>query len=343
MTCWGKSHQRLSRLESLNSRKSEESGAHRGSDRFFIYAKLGRFRLGNRYLFGSGLGNTLFPWARSEIASERYSLSILAPVWCRLTSGGGWITALKAFGSEKHTLRTYDGIFKEGTDLGSTGKNLLTLAYAAHLDENALPDFIETRKRYLRPVVFVFRDVRDRFASLADHQALIAARFSSALAERAKEPLASTRSPRFACHVRLGDFNPASELNPITGHNARLPIEWYVALIKKVSARWPNLPIDLFSDGTDAELSELLRLPTVCRAGYGNAATDLLAMSRASLLICSGSTYSAWAAFLGQMPTIWFPGKQHSQLGRVNLPSAVEMTGNEPIPESFRCAVKANM
>ena len=70
----------------------------------------------------------------------------------------------------------------------------------------------------------------------------------------------------------------ASELNPITGHNARLPMEWYVAQIKNVSAIWPNVPIELFSDGTDAELAELLRLPAVCRADYGNAAIDLLAM-----------------------------------------------------------------
>ena len=288
------------------------------------------------------MGNTLFAWARSEIAAERYSLPVLAPVWRRLTSGGGWITAFKAFGAGKHTLRTYNGLFEE-QGLSSTGKNLLTLAWAAHMDENALPRAMETAKRSLRPVVFVFSDVRDRFASLADYQPLIAARFNSALAPGAKERLPSRTAPRFACHVRLGDFNPASELNPITGHNARLPMEWYVTQIKNVSAIWPNVPIELFSDGTDAELAELLRLPVVCRVDYGNAVTDLLAMSRASLLICSGSTYSAWAAFLGQMPTIWFPEKQQSQLGSVKLPNAVEITGNESIPESFCRAVQGNL
>jgi hypothetical protein len=202
---------------------------------------------------------------------------------------------------------------------------------------------LETPKQCRRPVVFVFSDVRDRFASLADYQSLIAARFNAMLGPRTKERLPATTAPRFACHVRLGDFNPASELNPVTAPNARLPKEWYVAQIKKVSARWPNVPIDLFSDGTDAELGELLRLPSTHRADYGNAVTDLLAMSRARLLICSGSTYSAWAAFLGQIPTIWFPGKQQSQLADVTLPNAIEMTGNEPLPDWFCCAARTNV
>jgi hypothetical protein len=331
-------------LQSSNSRKPKEaSSAQHGLDRVFIYAKLGRIRLGNRYLFGWGLGNTLFAWARSEIASERYSLPILAPVWRRLTSGGGWITALKTIGSRQGTRRTYNGLFLDQQSLSSTCQNLLTLAWAVHMDENALPAVLETPKQCLRPVVFVFSDVRDRFASLADYQSLIAARFNAMLGPRTKERLPATTAPRFACHVRLGDFNPASELNPVTAPNARLPKEWYVAQIKKVSARWPNVPIDLFSDGTDAELGELLRLPSTHRADYGNAVTDLLAMSRARLLICSGSTYSAWAAFLGQIPTIWFPGKQQSQLADVTLPNAIEMTGNEPLPDWFCCAARTNV
>ena len=102
--------------------------------------------------------------ARSEIAAERYSLPILAPVWRRLTSGGGWITALKAFGSRNQALRTYNGLFEE-QGLSSSGKNLLTLAWAAHMDENALPQVLETPKRFFRPILFVFSNVRDRFAS----------------------------------------------------------------------------------------------------------------------------------------------------------------------------------
>ena len=267
-------------------------------------------------------------------------MPVLAPVWRRLTSGGGLITALKTIGSRQSARRTYTGLFQEQQSLGSTGNNLLTLACAIHMDENALPKALETPKHYLRPVVFVFSDVRDRFASLADYQPLVAARFNAMLGPRTRERVPVVTAPRFACHVRLGDFNPASKSNPLTAHNARLPIEWYATQIKNVSAIWPKVPIDLFSDGTDAELAELLRLPSVQRADYGNGVADLVAMSRARLFICSGSTFSAWAAFLGQMPTIWFPGKQQSQLGDVTLPNAIEVAENEPLPESFRYAVR---
>ena len=36
--------------------------------------------------------------------------------------------------------------------------------------------------------------------------------------------------------------------------------------------------------------------------------TDLLMMSGASILVGSNSTYSRWAAFLGDMPSIWLRG-----------------------------------
>ena len=37
----------------------------------------------------------------------------------------------------------------------------------------------------------------------------------------------------------------------------------------------------------------------------GSDMTDLLAMSGASILVGSNSTYSRWAVFLGDMPSIW--------------------------------------
>jgi hypothetical protein len=313
-----------------------------GSNQIFVYAKLGRFRLGNCYLFGSGLGNTLFAWARSEVAAEYYGLPVIPPVWRRLTSGGGWITAVKAFRTSNSTARTYAGLFLEPAGIGSIGNNLLTLACATHLDEDALPRALERAKHYLRPVVFVFSDVRNRFLPLANHQRHLANRFSAILAPRVAKQLATQAEPRFACHVRLGDFNPESESNPLTATNARLPMAWYIEQVKKISTIWPGIPIDLFSDGTDDEVLDLLRLPAVSRANHGNAVADLMAMSRARMLICSGSTYSAWAAFLGGMPTIWFPGKLQSQFGDVSLPHSIEMAGSDSIPDSFRRVVRTS-
>jgi hypothetical protein len=64
------------------------------------------------------------------------------------------------------------------------------------------------------------------------------------------------------------------------------------------------MPIFIFSDGKEHELMPLLELgATLYRSG--SDMTDLLAMSAASILVGSNSTYSRWAVFLGDMPSIW--------------------------------------
>jgi hypothetical protein len=65
----------------------------------------------------------------------------------------------------------------------------------------------------------------------------------------------------------------------------------------------------VFSDGTDEELAALLALPAVQRRDYGSGLGDMLGLSRSKLLIASGSTFSMWGSYLGQVPTIWHPRK----------------------------------
>ena len=40
----------------------------------------------------------------------------------------------------------------------------------------------------------------------------------------------------------------------------------------------------------------------------------MLALSNAKVLVSSASTFSMWASFLGQIPTIWFPGQMRQKL-----------------------------
>jgi len=77
----------------------------------------------------------------------------------------------------------------------------------------------------------------------------------------------------------------------------------------------------------------------VSRTNYKNSVADLLAMTRLRLLICSGSSFSAWAAFLGKMPTIWFPGKIASQMGAFSDMTAIELEQEQSLPSSFIEAV----
>jgi hypothetical protein len=321
-------------LQFSNSRKTGKSLAvPGGSDRIFVYAKLGRIRIGNYYLFGAGLGNTLFAWARAEIAAKKYSLPMLPPVWQRLTSGGGWISALKLLRSRRSAVRTYSGLLGEPQSLGATCATLLTFVRASRVDETLLAQTLESEQPRSRRLVFVFEGMRNGFVPLVSHRAFISARFREMITSSALPDISKTESSRFACHVRMGDYNPLPGSPSET--NARLPLDWYIEQLKTLSEHWPAIPIDLFSDGNDAELNELLQLPGVRRADYGNPVADLVTMTRARLLVCSGSSFSAWAAFLGQMPTIWYPERYAPLFGEQALPNAIDRQMKEPLPVSF--------
>jgi hypothetical protein len=300
-----------------------------------LYAKLGRFRIGPVYLFGDGLGNSLLVWARAMIASEQTGLPMLTPVWRRLTSGGGWLTAVKTMFLPDSARRTYGNLFEGGSDWRSSVRDLLVLAHARHLDESAFRDSVSGGSLPSGSIVFVFRNSGDGFEILLPYRTLIRRRFAEMLQPGAIRSVQMPTRPWFACHVRLGDFRAAHDSVALAQVNARLPFAWYSAQIQKVAAAWPGVPIEIFSDGTNDELSPLLSRPGVTRANYGSPLADLVAMSQSRLLICSGSTFTAWAAFLGDCSTIWFPGKLNSLFGKQRLPNSVELTIQHPLPEQF--------
>ncbi len=98
-----------------------------------------------------------------------------------------------------------------------------------------------------------------------------------------------------AVHVRLGDYVPS----------LRIPLSWYVGIMQSIKRLNPGQRIIIFSDGTDDELAELMAIPGVERKFYGNALADIWAISKCKLLIASDSTFSAWGAFLGNVPIIF--------------------------------------
>ena len=60
----------------------------------------------------------------------------------------------------------------------------------------------------------------------------------------------------------------------------------------------------LFSDGQEHELQNLLLLPQVEIVFFGNAILDMIALSKCKFIVGSDSTFTGWAAYLGQVPTV---------------------------------------
>jgi hypothetical protein len=146
--------------------------------------------------------------------------------------------------------------------------------------------------------------------------------------------------PHVALHVRLGDFGRASSRESLKqgASNARLPFEWYADMLLGMRRLLgEELPAVLYSDGADEELGSLLRLPALRRAPRQESVTDLLSIAQASLLIGSGSGFSLWGAFLGQVPRLCFPGQRIvpavSPAGAIGLEPECDMA--EQIPAEF--------
>src|SRR5207253_973436 len=113
-------------------------------------------------------------------------------------------------------------------------------------------------------------------------------------------------------HVRRGDFaRPTSPAELLTKGGVSTPVEWFVDCLRVArGAAGRQVRAYVVSDGSDRELSGLTEQPNVTLVRTGSAISDLLVLAKSKVLIASGgSTFSGWAALLGQMPTISHPGQ----------------------------------
>ena len=94
-----------------------------------------------------------------------------------------------------------------------------------------------------------------------------------------------------------------------------------------------DVPAQVFSDGSDEELAGLLALPAVRRMDYGSGLGDMLGLSRSRLLIASGSTFSMWGSYLGQVPAIWHPRKLLQHVLIEHPEREIEWAPGGPLPD----------
>ena len=221
------------------------------------------FRLG-----GPGLANCMFFVARAAILAKQNRGVLLRPTWERFGIG-------PLIRREKDA-RFYCGLFKrEG--VWSALKRLFLIRFARRVSEhseNVPPCGLVVVSGWVgfnKKLVQYYEDVKRYFDAVINPKAI------------ANVP--SSLDGVVAVHVRLGDF-------PVEW---RTDIHWYAEKMLQVSeASSKKLSFQIFSDGRDEELSEILAVPGASRAFYGNALADMMAISRCQVLIGSGSTFSWW-------------------------------------------------
>jgi len=252
----------------------------------------------------AGLGNKLFPWARCRVFSLHHGLEIVPPNWTQLKLG--------PFLRGDRDKRMYNNLFRRSPPGYVRDARQLLLRFVC---PRALPEPEDLRAlpadRDAR-VAVLFSGERDHFRSLSGWHVTLLKELRVMTREHWVRRAEAAGWAPIGIHVRRGDFVEATtEADFILRGGLRTPMAWFITslrLIRQICG-YP-VPAFVVSDATESALNDLLAEGAVQRVDTGSAIGDLLVLSKARLLIASGgSSFSAWATFLGQMPTVAYPGQ----------------------------------
>ena len=273
----------------------------------YTFASLGYLESIGIRLGGAGLGNILFPWASAIVYAKEHNLIRIQTTWRNLKVG--------TFLRKERDKRMYFDLFTGKDGVGGLKKFLL-------LNFSNEVKYFSSMDKLFEPFKHEHNFVKTELLKIINPYHI--------------EQANNFNVQFIAVHIRMGDFEvPENEKGLREGAwGYRLPIEWYISIIDKVRLI-SDLPVYIFSDATDNELRDILSINNCKRAYLGSSISDMIALSRCKVLVSSASTFSMWASFLGQIPTIWFPGQMRQNL--IADPSVFEgeVDYDDVLPELF--------
>lgn len=257
-----------------------------------------------------GLAHSLLAWARCRLWCDQHDVPMLAPNWLHLQHRIGPLLR------REHDNRQYHRLFQFAGYVRSLRRLQILMTTPKLAAETAdLPALLASPKRHL--VVFSNRmqlNEETHFSEIIGRGPAVRAALSS-MTKPAYHPT-QNGSPHFAVHVRMGDFGTPVSVEALRqgSKNSRIPIEWYVDIVNTLRRQLGDVPVRVYSDGTDEALAPLLRLPATQRSPKQASITDLLAMAQAKLVVSSGSGFSMWGSYLGDAPRICFRGQRFTRV-----------------------------
>lgn len=280
---------------------------------------------------GVGLGNLLFPWARCLVACRLRGWKMIAPQW--------WQYDVFALWQRNRRNRCYFGMLKQPEDAIRGFGRLFRLALLRHVEEPAWPGLQVPETGGSK--IVDFHGIGDYFEELVQYRDYVRAELLAMVPQSHLGCTDIDFKNSIMVNVRLGDFTVPTVncLRCPSSYNQRTAIDWYIGAVQELrgsfGAEWPAY---IVSDGTDDELRDLLRLDNTYRLKVENLA-GLLTLSRAHVLVASGSTYSMWASYLGHMPVLWPPGQRRQFLYPGRSEAEPEWSPGVRLPAGFLEAV----
>ncbi len=251
-----------------------------------------------QYCRNAGLGNKLFPWARSIVMAEKNEYTCIDPIWfsprgAAITRGG------IDYGKALRKIWLYDNFTRRKQDTSFLKGLFISRQHQTYCDNLSQGIAAAADKKNI-----CFRWNTDHhFTDLSEYRAIIV----NALHDISKpRSLAFAKSyhpqPFIGLNIRTGkDF-----VRKDSGkHGYYLTeIDWFIQALAVTRQRLGNLPAIIVSDGGEKELAAILQVPGTVLLNSRNAIEDLLVLSNCKVLLGSGnSSFSAWASFLGGMDT----------------------------------------
>lgn len=283
-------------------------------DGAFGYANVGNF----------GLGHSLLAWARCHLWCDQNQVPMLAPSWLHLRGRIGPLLRRERDNRQYHRLFWFPDYV--------TGVRRLYLLSRLKRIEAEVPNF-ESSLRSGDKRLVVFSNLMDMneetYYPQIVGQGLKLRRALIAMTKPIYLPK-PPKGPHIALHVRMGDFTSVASIDILRSgaKNSRIPLSWYCDMLDGLRREVGQVPAILYSDGSDEALTELLARTDVVRPPKQASVTDMLAISQASVVISSGSGFSAWGTYLANCPRVCFPGQRFARVlgepGSIDLEPAVE-------------------
>jgi hypothetical protein len=255
----------------------------------YSYPKFSSRDLGILRFSGAGLGNLLVIWSRCIIQSKKFNLIPIAPTWAQIRPG----PLLRREGD----TRFYFNLFKCSKDNIRGIKKIQLLLRTKKIKEDKLYDGILPNEKN---TIIIFEGLKNYFNDFLEEHDFLKYKLLNIVKPKQMNGYYYPFGRSISLHVRMGDYRK----------EIRTPFVWYIETIQSIrNVAGMNLPVYIFSDGTNDELNELLALQNTFRMNFGTSIADLLALSRSWILLASAhSTFSMWASFIGRMPVIWPQG-----------------------------------
>lgn len=211
----------------------------------------------------TGLGNMMLVWARGLVFARLNNIDYVTTSWWGLR----WGALLR----QEQRNRLYWGYFKE-----TSWTKRISLFFSLLLSKKIFEptvNKIETRNSI--NTVYVFNKVitdNDLFGAIRNHKEIIANELDAILTPKMKAMIRGHATPVIGVHIRRGDFKMG---NPIT------PLSFLIEGIKLVrETASSNLPVTVFTDASEDEITDILQLPNVSLAASKPDILDIILLSK---------------------------------------------------------------